>query len=104
MIPYENWPSALLFVSVLASLGVEGLKNLCPSIRKEHYNFIALAMSTIISILVWGYHLMQNGGITFDGIGTIEFVFFIFANYVVTTVGYDKVLATFKDAFKGGSV
>lgn len=100
---YSDWPSALLFVSILTSLSVEGLKTFS-FVQKKYYNIIALVVSTIISVMVWWHNLAQTGGEWFTEIGVIDFIFFIFVNYIVTTVGYDKVLNSFKDMMNGGSL
>lgn len=98
---YEQWPSMLLLLSILTGLGVQGIKaflgDKSASVPK---NVIAVILSAVLSVLAWvlcgdGSSFLDNGK-TF-----INFLFFIYLNFIVTTVGYDKVVQSLEQFRKG---
>lgn len=94
--PISFMTSALLAVSLLTNLTVEGVKKLLDESKKTYSsNVLAAIFSTILSggvCLV--YLVMYDIGFSMK-IG-IEIVVLMYLGFLVSTVGYDKVLQMLK--------
>lgn len=88
--------SALLAVSLLTNLTVEGIKKLLDeSNAKYSSNVLAAIFSTIISGCVSAGYLIMNDMTISVKIG-VEIVVLMYLGFLVSTVGYDKVIQTLK--------
>lgn len=98
--PYTMWPNALLCLSILTGFGVQGVKALLGT-RAETapINFIAVVLSAVLSALAWLIYAPADGFVWPQS--AIEFAFFIYLNFIVTTVGYDKVAQGLEQFRKG---
>ena len=99
--PYEMWPAVLLGISLFTNLGIEGLKHLYSPKKIANKNLMALFISFCLSGLAWLWYILNNH-LKVSELGVVEFVFFIYLTFITTTVGYDKVLKTFKELKTGG--
>lgn len=88
--------SALLGVSLLTNLTVEGIKKLLDESHvKYSSNVLAAILSTILSgCICAGYLIMNDVGLSIK-IG-VEIVVLMYLGFLVSTVGYDKVIQTLK--------
>lgn len=100
--PYEQWPAMLLIVSVLTNFGVEGLKALAAPKVINNKNIVALMISFCLSGLTWAMWYVNTNVVNLTWSNAIDFVFFLYVTFITTTVGYDKVLKTFKELKTGG--
>lgn len=94
--PISFMTTALLVVSSLTSLTVEGIKKLLDetSVRYSS-NILAAILSVILSAAVCViYLIMYDIGFSLK-IG-VEIVVLMYLGFLVSTVGYDKVIQTIK--------
>ena len=92
--PVSFLTTALLIVSVLTNLTVEGVKKLLDQTgRKYSANVLAAIMSVIISCGVCVAYLIMNDIVFSVKIG-VEIVILMYLGFLVSTVGYDKVIQT----------
>lgn len=94
--PISFMTTALLVVSLLTSLTVEGIKKLLDetSVRYSS-NILAAILSVILSAAVCViYLIMYDIGFSLK-IG-VEIVVLMYLGFLVSTVGYDKVIQTIK--------
>jgi len=84
--------TALLIVSVLTNLTVEGIKKLLDGTTvKYSSNLLAAVSSVIISCAVCVIYLIMND-IAFSLKVGIEIVILMYLGFLTSTVGYDKVV------------
>lgn len=84
--------TALLIVSVLTNLTVEGIKKLLDGTTiKYSSNVLAAVSSVIISCAVCVIYLIMND-IAFSLKVGIEIVILMYLGFLTSTVGYDKVV------------
>lgn len=88
--------TALLAVSLLTNLTVEGIKKLLDGTNAKYSsNILAAILSTILSGAVCAIYLIMND-IGFSVKIGVEIVVLMYLGFLVSTVGYDKVMQTLK--------
>ena len=94
--PISFMTTALLIVSLLTNLTVEGIKKLLEGTNKTYSsNVLAAILSTIISGAVCVIYLIMNDVVFSLKIG-VEVPILIYLGFLISTVGYDKVIQTIK--------
>lgn len=92
--PVSFLTTALLIVSVLTNLTVEGVKKLLDETgRKYSANVLAAIMSVLISCGVCVSYLIMNDVVLSIKIW-VEIGILMYLGFLVSTVGYDKVIQT----------
>ena len=95
--------TALLIVSAITNLSVEGIKKLLDGSNvKYSSNILAAILSVVIACVVSVVYLIMTD--TAFKIG-VEIAILMYLGFLVSTVGYDKVVQTLKQiqAAKGES-
>lgn len=88
--------SALLAVSLLTNLTVEGIKKLLDESNvKYSSNVLAAIFSTILSGAVCAIYLIMNDVAFSVKIG-VEIAVIMYLGFLISTVGYDKVVQMLK--------
>lgn len=94
--PISFMTTGLLIVSLLTNLTVEGIKKLLDSTNKTYSsNILAAVLSTVIAGAVCVIYLIMNDVAFSLKIG-VEVVILMYLGFLVSTVGYDKVIQTIK--------
>lgn len=94
--PISFMTTGLLIVSLLTNLTVEGIKKLLEGTNKTYSsNILAAILSTVIAGAVCVIYLVMND-IAFSVKIGVEIVILMYLGFLVSTVGYDKVLQTIK--------
>ena len=94
--PISFMMTALLAVSLLTNLTVEGIKKLLEGTNAKYSsNVLAAILSTILSGAVCAIYLIMND-IGFSVKIGVEIVVLMYLGFLVATVGYDKVIQTLK--------
>ena len=94
--PISFMTSALLAVSLLTNLTVEGVKKLLDENKKSYSsNVLAAIFSMILSVGVCLVYLVMYD-ISFSIKIGIEIMVLMYLGFLVSTVGYDKVLQMLK--------
>ena len=94
--PISFMTTALLAVSLLTNLTVEGIKKLLDGTNAKYSsNVLAAILSTILSGAVCAIYLIMND-IGFSVKIGVEIVVLMYLGFLVSTVGYDKVMQTLK--------
>ncbi len=94
--PISFMTTALLIVSLLTNLTVEGIKKLLEGTNKTYSsNVLAAILSTIIAGAVCVIYLIMNDVAFSLKIG-VEVVILMYLGFLISTVGYDKVIQTIK--------
>lgn len=94
--PISFMTTGLLIVSLLTNLTVEGIKKLLDSTNKTYSsNILAAVLSTVIAGAVCVVYLIMNDVAFSLKIG-VEVVILMYLGFLVSTVGYDKVIQTIK--------
>lgn len=94
--PISFMTTALLAVSLLTNLTVEGIKKLLDGTNAKYSsNILAAILSTILSGAVCAIYLITND-IGFSVKIGVEIVVLMYLGFLVSTVGYDKVIQTLK--------
>lgn len=94
--PISFMTSALLVVSLLTNLTVEGIKKLLEGTNKTYSsNVLAAVLSTVIAGAVCVIYLVMNDVAFSLKIG-VEVVILMYLGFLISTVGYDKVIQTLK--------
>lgn len=94
--PISFMTTALLAVSLLTNLTVEGIKKLLDGTNAKYSsNVLAAILSTILSGAVCAIYLVMND-IGFSVKIGVEIVVLMYLGFLVSTVGYDKVMQTLK--------
>lgn len=87
--------TALLIVSLVTNLTVEGIKKLLDEATvKYSSNLLAVVVSIVIACAVSAGYLILNS-IPFDLKVGVQIVVLIYLSFLVSTVGYDKVMQMF---------
>lgn len=88
--------TALLVVSVITNLTVEGIKKLLDGTKiKYSSNLLAAILSVLIAGVVSVIYLIMTDTIFTAKIG-VEIVVLMYLGFLTSTVGYDKVLQMLK--------
>ena len=94
--PISFMTTALLAVSLRTNLTVEGIKKLLDGTNAKYSsNILAAILSTILSGAVCAIYLIMND-IGFSVKIGVEIVVLMYLGFLVSTVGYDKVMQTLK--------
>lgn len=94
--PISFMTTALLAVSLLTNLTVEGIKKLLDGTNAKYSsNILAAILSTILSGAVCVIYLVMND-IGFSVKIGVEIAVLMYLGFLVSTVGYDKVVQTLK--------
>lgn len=94
--PISFMTTALLAVSLLTNLTVEGIKKLLDGTNAKYSsNVLAAILSIILSGAVCAIYLIMND-IGFSVKIGVEIVVLMYLGFLVATVGYDKVIQTLK--------
>ena len=94
--PISFMTTALLAVSLLTNLTVEGIKKLLDGTNAKYSsNVLAAILSTILSGAVCAIYLIMND-IGFSVKIGVDIVVLMYLGFLVATVGYDKVIQTLK--------
>ena len=94
--PISFMTTALLAVSLLTNLTVEGVKKLLDGTNAKYSsNILAAILSTILSGAVCAIYLIMND-IGFSVKIMVEIVVLMYLGFLVATVGYDKIIQTLK--------
>lgn len=94
--PISFLTTALLIVSVITNLTVEGIKKLL-DVKKVKYssNVLAAVLSVLIACAVSVIYLIMTDTIFTMEIG-VEIVVLMYLGFLISTVGYDKVIQMLK--------
>ena len=88
--------TALLTVSVITNLTVEGIKKLLNGTKvKYSSNVLAAILSVLIACAVSVIYLIMTDTVFTMKIG-IEIIVLMYMGFLVSTVGYDKVIQMLK--------
>ena len=88
--------TALLIVSVITNLTVEGIKNLLNGTSvKYSSNVLAAIVSVLVSCAASVIFLIMTDTVFTPKVG-VEIMVLMYLGFLVATVGYDKVLQMFK--------
>ena len=91
-IPIYFLTTALLIVSVVTNLTVEGIKKLLDGTTvKYSSNVLAAVSSVIISCAVCVIYIIMNNLVFSLKVG-VEIVILMYLGFLTSTVGYDKVV------------
>lgn len=94
--PISFMTTALLVVSLLTNLTVEGVKKLLNESGKNYSsNALAAILSIVLSCGVCIVYLIMND-ISFSMKIGVEIAVLMYLGFLVSTVGYDKVLQMLK--------
>lgn len=94
--PISFMTTALLAVSLLTNLTVEGIKKLLDgTTAKYSSNVLAAIISTLIAGGACAVYLIM-GDIAFSLKIGVEIVILMYLSFLVSTVGYDKVIQAIK--------
>lgn len=94
--PISFLTTALLIVSVITNMTVEGIKKLLDETTvKYSSNVLAAILSVLIACAVSVIYLIMTDTVFTMKIG-VEIVVLMYLGFLVSTVGYDKVLQMLK--------
>jgi hypothetical protein len=94
--PISFLTTALLIVSVITNLTVEGIKKLLDRTKvKYSSNVLAAVLSVLIACAVSVIYLIMTDTIFTMKIG-VEIVVLMYLGFLISTVGYDKVIQMLK--------
>lgn len=94
--PISFLTTALLIVSVITNLTVEGIKNLLDGTKvKYSSNVLAAVLSVLIACAVSVIYLIMTDTVFTMKIG-VEIVVLMYLGFLISTVGYDKVIQMLK--------
>jgi hypothetical protein len=94
--PISFLTTALLIVSVVTNLTVEGIKKLLNETKKQYSsNVLAAILSVIIAGGICVIYLVMTDTVFTAKIG-IEIGVLMYLGFLVSTVGYDKVVQMIK--------
>ena len=94
--PISFLTTALLIVSVITNLTVEGFKKLLDRTKvKYSSNVLAAILSVLIACAVSVIYLIMTDTVFTMKIG-VEIVVLMYLGFLISTVGYDKVIQMLK--------
>lgn len=94
--PISFLTTALLIVSVITNLTVEGIKKLLDGTKvKYSSNALAAILSVLIACAVSAIYLIMTDTVFTMKIG-VEIVVLMYLGFLISTVGYDKVIQMLK--------
>jgi hypothetical protein len=87
---------ALLAISIITGLTVEALKKILDHTKlKYSSNVLAIIVSVVISLLSSIVYVVIKS-VPFSAILVMQVVILMFLSFLVSTLGYDKVIQTIK--------
>ena len=90
--PISFLTTALLIVSVITNLTVEGIKKLLDGTKvKYSSNVLAAILSVLIACAVSVIYFIMT-----DTVFTMKIVVLMYLGFLISTVGYDKVIQMLK--------
>jgi hypothetical protein len=90
--PISFLTTALMIVSVITNLTVEGIKKLLDGTKvKYSSNVLAAILSVVVACAVCVIYLIMTDTVFTTKIG-VEIVVLMYLGFLVSTVGYDKVV------------
>ena len=90
--PLSFLTTALMAVSLLTNLTVEGIKKLLEGTNARYSsNVLAAVLSVFLSAAVCAAYLIM-GNLAFTAKIGVEIVVLMYLGFLVSTVGYDKVI------------
>lgn len=93
--PISFLTTALLIVSLVTNLTVEGIKKLLDGTKAKYSsNVLAAVISVLMALAVSVIYLIMNDVVITLKIG-VQIVILMYLGFLVSTVGYDKVIQTF---------
>lgn len=91
--------TALLAISVVTSLTVEGIKKIFDACKKNcPSNLVAIIVSVLITVIASVIYVVVKN-IPFSFLLVVEIVALVFLSFLVATLGYDKVMQMLKQFF-----
>lgn len=94
--PISFLTTALLIVSVITNLTVEGIKKLLDGTKVKYSSTVlAAVLSVLIACAVSVIYLIMTDTIFTMKIG-VEIVVLMYLGFLISTVGYDKVIQMLK--------
>lgn len=94
--PISFLTTALLIVSVVTNLTVEGIKKLLDGTKvKYSSNVLAAILSVVIACAVCIIYLVMNDVVFTMKIG-VQIAILMYLGFLISTVGYDKVVQMIK--------
>ena len=94
--PISFLTTALLIVSVITNLTVEGIKKLLDRTKvKYSSNVLAAVLSVLIACAVSVIYLIMTDTVFTMKIG-VEIIVLMYLGFLISTVGYDKVIQMLK--------
>lgn len=94
--PISFLTTALLIVSVITNLTVEGIKKLLDGTKvKYSSSVLAAVLSVLIACAVSVIYLIMTDTVFTMNIG-VEIVVLMYLGFLISTVGYDKVIQMLK--------
>lgn len=98
--PISFLTTALLIVSVITNLTVAGIKKLLDGTKvKYSSNVLAAVLSVLIACAVSVIYLIMTDTVFTMKIG-VEIVVLMYLGFLISTVGYDKVIQMLKQIQK----
>jgi hypothetical protein len=94
--------TALLIISVVTNLTVEGIKKLLEDTSvKYSSNILAVVISVVIACIVCVVYLIMNN-ISFSLMIVVEIIVLMYLSFLVSVIGYDKVMQMIKQVQNPG--
>lgn len=94
--PISFLTTALMIVSVITNLTVEGIKKLFDGTKVRYSsNVLAAILSVVVACAVCVIYLIMTDTVFTTKIG-VEIVVLMYLGFLVSTVGYDKVVQMVK--------
>lgn len=88
--------TALLVISVITSFIVEGIKKIFESCKKNcPSNLLAIIVSALVTVISSVVYIVVKN-IPFSFLLVIEVLILVFLSFLVSTLGYDKVMQLLK--------
>lgn len=88
--------TALLAISIVTSLTVEGIKKIFEACKKNcPSNLVAIIVSVLITVIASVVYVVLKN-IPFSFLLVVEIVALVFLSFLVATLGYDKVMQMLK--------
>lgn len=94
--PISFMSSALLTVSLLTNLTVQGIKKLLEGTNVKYSSNILAAVASVVLAGAVSVIYMVTMDVTFSMKVGIEILILMYLGFLVSTVGYDKVLQTLR--------
>lgn len=96
MLSLELLGTALLLISVITSFIVEGIKKILESCKKHcPSNLLAIIVSALVTVIASAVYIVVKN-IPFSFLLVVEVLILVFLSFLVSTLGYDKVMQLLK--------